>query len=177
MRQQMLPPRVKRRKTLTLVHADVAGIVEREVQVLKDLREPEALHVVDEPAPIGRVDVVDWRVRDGGRLEVRPEALVRGDRALVVLDVACVAPRVEVGLEHLGAHIVIRSCDEESMLIIECNLLCGWDRAGVVAVAREVGEGLWANAGARCQAVRERLRRMRKERRTPCSCRCSSSPR
>ena len=133
----------------TVVQVDVVGVVEGEVEVLEDLSEPKALHVVDE-ARVQLVDVVDRRERDRRRLEVRLEALVRGHGALVVLDVARVAPRVEVGLEHLGAHVVVLGAieNEEPVLVVEVDVALGWGRTGVVAVSREVAERLRADASA-----------------------------
>ena len=134
----------------TLVKANVAGIVERQIEVLEHLRKPETLHIVDKPAAVGRIHVVDWRICDGVCLEVRLEALVCGDGAVVVRSVARVAPRVKVGLEHLGAHVVVRGRDEEAVLVVEGALGGGRGRAGVVAVAREVAERLRADASAAC---------------------------
>ena len=118
-----LPLRGKR-GTLTVVQADVVGVVECEVEVLEDLCEPEALHVVDEAA-VKLVHVVNRGERDGGRLEVRLEALVCRDGTLVVLDVARKTPCVEVGLEHLGAHVVVLSTveNEEAMLVVKRDVV------------------------------------------------------
>lgn len=120
----------------------------RHAQILEHLREPEALHVVDERR-VRRVHVVDRRVRHW-RLQVHLEALERGSRAVEVLGVARDAPRVEVGLEHLGPHVVVlrAGLDEESVALVECDVAGRRARVGVVPVGREVGDGLGADARA-----------------------------
>ena len=92
--------RLRRTSTLT------GGPRYNHSQVLEHLGEPEALHVIDKVG-IGRVDIVDRRERDCRRLEERREAVHRGDRAVEVLRVPCGTERIEVGLEHLGAHEVV----------------------------------------------------------------------
>ncbi len=126
-------------RPLTVVQADVVRVVEGEVEVLEHLREPEALHVVDE-ARVRRVDVVDGRVRDSGRLQVCLDALHGVGGAVEVLDVAREAVRVEVGLEHLGAHVVVRGRNVEPMPVVKSDVACAGRRARVRAVARDVGE-------------------------------------
>ncbi len=148
----------------TLVQTDVVGVVEREVEVLEDLREPEALHVVDEAA-IGLVHVVNrGECIDVRRLQVSLEALVRGDGAVVVLGVARVTPGVEVGLEHLRTHVVVFGAaeDEEAVLIVKRGLFGGRDRAGVVAVAGEVPKRLRADAGTTCPKKSERVQQRKR---------------
>lgn len=117
-------------------------------QVLQDLPEPKALHIVDEPR-VGRVDVVDTRVRDS-RGEILQERVHRVRRALDVLPVARDAPCVEVGLEHLRTEVVVlvTRVDEEPVLLVEGEVPRGGRSAGVVAVGREVAEDLRADARA-----------------------------
>lgn len=148
-----LAAQTRQRQQLTFVEADEARVGEGEVEVLEDLREPEALHVVDERR-VRRVDVVDARVRDG-RGQVREEGVDRIRGALHVLGVARHAPRVEVGLEHLRAQVVVRVArlDEEPMSLVEREVPVGRRGTSVVAVGREVGKDLWADACAVVNAV------------------------
>ena len=88
-------------------------------QILHDLREEEALRVVDESA-IGVAHVIDPRVR-AVYGEVLLDAVRGRCRALEVLRVARDAPRVEVRLEHLRPQDVVRAAveDVEAMLRVE----------------------------------------------------------
>ena len=108
----------------TFVQAEAVRLIKGKVEILEHLREPEALHVVDE-IRVGRVDVVDGRVRDGGRLEEGLNALHGGGGAVEVLDVAREPVRVEVRLEHLGPHVVVRGRDVEPVPVVEGNVTRG----------------------------------------------------
>jgi hypothetical protein len=71
-----------------------------DVQVLQDLGEPEALHVVDEAA-VRVIDVVQGSERNG-RGEELVERLDGAGRTVKVLLVARDSPCVEVGFQNWG---------------------------------------------------------------------------
>ena len=128
-------------------------VVERQVEVLHDLGKPEALRVVDEVVRVWRLvrvrNVPDTRETCGRGQELL-EALDRGRRAVEVLRVTGHTPRVEVTFQDFGTLKVVgrAGLDEEAVLIIEGQVVCGDLLVGDVALVREVSERLGANASA-----------------------------
>lgn len=123
------------------------GVVEGEVEVLQDLCEPEALHVVNEPSR-DIIHIVQARERNGGG-EVFVERRDGGGRAVEVLGVTRNAPCIEVGFKNFGALDVVRASDVKPMLVVECQLgVRDGASASEVAIQADERKGLGANTGS-----------------------------
>lgn len=142
-----------RRRRRTVVDANVVRVVERQVEVLHDLGEPEALRVVDKVVRVRRLvrvgDIPDAR-EARRRAEELLEARGGCRRAIEELGVARDAPRVEVALQDLRALQIVRRArlDEEAVLVVEGEVVCGHSLVCNVPPVREVGERFRPDAGS-----------------------------
>ena len=110
---------------LTVIQRDVIRVIKSEIKVLEDLREEEALRVVNESATVRVVDIINAGISVVD--SQHPVETVQCTlRAIQILRVPCRAECIEIRLENFRSQNVVGAGDIKAMLLVESQICGTW---------------------------------------------------